>query len=283
MNGFKQSKIAIMVAGGIAFSGPLQAALIDNGNGFIYDTVKNITWTQDANLLGTMAASNPNLVNQIISANNGVIHDTPNSRDGSYNNYDGINGLPYSGKYTLSANDFGSGGLVDWWAAQAFVNYLNSPSVNYGGSNQWALPTQPDQNSGYNITNSQLGELYYNELNALAYPGTNDSNYGILHDGSLMSSGNAGPFTNVQTFFYWSGTESMPDPYFNSSSTGPVYAWYLNTMNGGQFIWPKYYPLYAWAVSPGNVGAPVPIPGAVWLFGSGLGFLALKTDRKSVV
>lgn len=40
--------------------------LIDHGNGLVYDTVKNITWTQDANLLETLAASNPNPVDQIM-------------------------------------------------------------------------------------------------------------------------------------------------------------------------------------------------------------------------
>jgi hypothetical protein len=34
---------------------------------------------------------------------------------------------------------------------------------------------------------------------------------------------------------------------------------------------------YAWAVSPGQVAAVVPVPGAVWLMGSGLlGLLASK-------
>jgi hypothetical protein len=203
-----------------------------NGQNLVYDSGNNTTWTQDANLLGTwegayQSTSYTNIVTAIINASGGVIHDTPNGYD--------------NGTYNLTAADFGSGGTVDWWAGQALVHYLNTQ--NYGGSSQWALPTQPDQNYGYNITNSQLGELYYNELNALAYPGTNGSSYGILHDGSYNTSGNAGPFANAQTYAYWSGTEY---------ASNPNNAWNFNTNNGNQNNNNKNNQIYAWAVSPGE-------------------------------
>ena len=259
-----------LLAAGLLFSLSslsAQAALTPetvNGQKLVYDSGNNTTWTQDANLLGTwegayQSTSYNTIVNAIIAADP-IIHDTPNDYDGSYGNYGS-----YSGTYNLSASDFGNGGTVDWYAAQAYVNYLNIQ--NYGGSSQWALPTQPDQNSGYNITNSQLGELYYNELNALAYPGTNGRNYGILHDGSYNTSGNVGSFANAQTYAYWSGTEY---------SSNPNYAWFFDTYNGNQINLNKVSQLYAWAVSPGQVSA-VPVTGAVWLFGSAmLGLLGLK-------
>jgi len=247
MNGFKQSKIAIMVAGGIAFSGPLQAALIDNGNGFIYDTVKNITWTQDANLLGTMAASNPNLVDQIISANNGVIHDLPSQYYGTYN-------LSYRDFVDAQYNIFSTLGTaqVNWWGAQAFTNYLNS--ISYGGSSQWRLPATDTICIGFNCSSSDLGELFYNEL-------------GGIPNSPIPT----GPFSNVEGV-YWS----------NEVISNPSDSWIFYTCCGNQDNYQSKSYLYynVWAVSPGNVGAPVPIPGAVWLFGSGLGFLALKTRRK---
>ena len=224
-----------------------------NGQNLVYDSGNNTTWTQDANLLGTwegayQSTSYTNIVTAIINASGGVIHDTPNYLDGSYNNYDGNNGRAYSGTYTLTTADFGSGGTVDWWAGQALVHYLDTQ--NYGGSSQWALPTQPDQNYGYNITNSQLGEFFYNELGGTA--------------GSSIPSG---PFSNVQAYVYWSGTEYAADP---------GYAWIFGTDYGYQDLNYKSTQFYAWAVSPGQVSA-VPELGEVWLFGTGLlGLLGLK-------
>lgn len=206
------------------------------------------------------------IVNAIIAADP-VIHDTPNYLDGSYLNYDGNYNLPYSGAYTLSAKDFNSDGSLDWWAAQAFVHYLDI--IDYAGSNQWALPTQPDQIDVSIFTNSPLGELYFNELNALAWPGTNFSDYGILHDGSMGTSGNAGPFANAQTDLYWFGTElnSYPDT-----------VWRFGTDTGYQYGDRKYGQSYAWAISPGQLTA-VPVPSAIGLFGASLlGLLGLKRN-----
>jgi len=261
----------------LAFSGAASATLTSetvNGQNLVYDSGNNTTWTQDANLLGTLENTQgfSTIVNAIIGADP-VIHDTPNYWDGSYSNYDGRNGRPFSGIYSLSANDFGSGGTVDWWAAQAFVHYLDTEK--YGGSSQWALPTTPDTISsiGYNQISAQLGELYYNELNALAYPGTNGSDYGILHDGSNGTSGNAGPFVNAHTYGYWSGTEDSSSSYTN--------VWVYDTHNGYQEVGTKVVQYYAWAVTPGNVAASaVPVPAAIWLFGSALAGLIGFNHRK---
>ena len=229
-----------------------------NGQNLVYDSGNNTTWTQDANLLGTwegayQSTSYTNIVTAIINASGGVIHDTPNV----YDTYD-------NGTYNLTAADFGSGGTVDWWAGQALVHYLNTQ--NYGGSSQWALPTQPDQNYSYNITNSQLGELYFNELHATAYPA---SNFGILSTGTFIdTSGSVGPFINAHTSVYWFGTE-----YAASPGIAWTFYTYGGVQDGGNNKNSQYY---AWAVSPGQVNA-VPVPGAVWLFGTGmLGLLGLK-------
>jgi hypothetical protein len=243
----------------LGISGTAQASLTTNANGLgVYSSVSSATWTQDANVLGTLegvyqSTSYNNIVTAIINASNGVIHDTPNVYDKVAN----------SGNYTLTAADFGSGGSVTWWAGQAYVHYLDT--VNYGGSSLWALPTTPDTNSsyGYNQTSSQIAQLYTTELG-----------FGILGIfGNNLSGGqkNIGPFSNVQANTYWSGTEN--------NASDPRYAWDFNNSDGYQYSNSKFYQFYAWAVSPGQVSA-VPIPGAVWLFGSAITGLIGFNRRK---
>ncbi len=86
-----------------------------------------ITWASDANLFKTQAASNANLVSEIIAANNGVIYDTSNSHDAPTN----------SGSDTLTAADFTtSTGKMTGFGAQVWANNLT-----LGGYTNWSLPT----------------------------------------------------------------------------------------------------------------------------------------------
>ena len=221
------------------------ATLVNNGNGLIYDTALNVTWTQDANLLGVLEANaiaktgNDNsLITDIINANGGVVYDY---------NYGGH----YDPYYHLSATDFSSNGMVDWWAAKAFAVYLNTQ--HYGGSNQWELP-YTNQVWASNQTGSYLGELFYNELG-----------------GTTGNSMPSGPFSHIPTDGFY---------YLPAGDSTTFSAWVFDPRNGNQRITTSLNYNYAWAVSPGNVSA-VPVPSAIWLFTSVLaGFIGFNR-RKS--
>ena len=96
----------------------------------------------------------------------------------------------------------------------------------------WRLPSTVDGSyswgydgtttAGYNITNSEMGHLYYTELGNKGY-------YDTSGNGPQAGWGltNQVPFTNLIASWYWSGTEYADDP--NS-------AWYFYTNYGYQDV-----------------------------------------------
>lgn len=197
-----------------------QAALVDRGDGFIYDTVLDVTWAQNANING-----------------------------------------------------------ADTWANQVAwaAGYSQTHSV-YGAFDDWRLPTIIDTGTpgcdwsyagtdcGYNVDtgSSEMASLFYDTLGNLAISDTGGN-------GPQAGSGltNTGPFTNLQSNDYWSGTEYAPDHYS---------AWFFNFFSGYQDSQDKSFWLgYALAVRDGDI---VPVPAAAWLFGSALlGLLGVRRAR----
>lgn len=164
-----------------------------------------------------------------------------------------------------------------WAAAKIWV-----ASLDFGlGIDNWRLPDiSPIDGSsydfteqydgttdrGYNIsatgtaysgsTRSELAHMYYNTLGNLAKFDT----AGNTQLGSGLT--NAGPF-NLQANAYWSGVKQ---PGFNLDNTIS-----FNFNTGDQILLYNQNGYYSWAVHDGDVGAAVvPIPSAIWLFGSGL-------------
>ncbi len=165
------------------------------------------------------------------------------------------------------------------WAAglDAQLTYNIDPAYNVSWDDPaWRLPSTVDgprewgydgtTTEGYNITTSEMGHLYYTELGNL---GSYDTS-GNCQPGNGLN--NTGDFNNLIAFWYWSGTEYARNPDL---------AWFFHMSSGSQGPLSKSSNYgYGLAVRSGQVSA-VPVPGAIWLLGSGLaGVVTLVRRRK---
>jgi len=199
------------------------------------------------------------------------VHAALLSRLGGQAVYDTDRNITWLANANLAAsNTFGVtsivNGMMNWDQANEWVAAMNT--ANYLGVNDWRLPTtlQPDPSCGYqsggvsygySCTGSEMGHLFYGELGGVALQSivtTHNANYSL--------------FSNVQPYYYWSGTVYAPAP-----GSG---AWNFYFGNGRQDGYYQSVALHAWAVRPGDI---VPVPAAVWLFGSAMGVFAMVRRR----
>jgi hypothetical protein len=170
------------------------------------------------------------------------------------NNGNSIVWLDYTnGKYT----DWGTQSL---WAAgldsALSLNLSTGYTVTWTDS-QWRLPATWVAATGYNITTSELGHLYYDEL-------------GNSADTISPFNPDFGIFDSLSSQNYWANAGSSGDTayYFHMGAGSQSEHWKVSQIAGGL------------AVRAGDVSTVVPVPAALWLFGSGLIGLAAMARRK---
>ena len=184
--------------------------------------------------------------------------------------------------YAQTSGRVPNGGM-GWADTSAWV-----AGLNFNGISGWRLPTVTDTGTpgcgsfvssggdcGYNVSTatSEMAHMFFVTLGDLSKV----SPSGTLQPGWGLS--NTGPFANLAKIAnngynqYWTATD-MPG----------VYApFYFDFQEGLQSTsQDASYGLFAWAVHAGDVGATVvPVPAAVWLFGSGLLGLIGMARRKA--
>jgi len=242
----------------------VSAALLDRGDGLIYDTELDVTWFADANYART-------------------------------------SGVTETGAMTWQqATDWVTqlnlGGYSDW-------RLPSTPETDATCSNAYDFFGSGNVvGAGYGCTGSEMGNLYYSSLGntgAWDYEGANWQNadgYWQTNEGSGFL--NAGPFYNVMAGLptdefgnrdpseigYWSGTLGA-DVYGE-------YKWHLHL--GGDDGWDGYQGwrhgsdnFYTMLVRDGDVAGgigstAVPVPAALWLFMSGIiGLIGVSRRNKT--
>lgn len=207
------------------------------------------------------------------------------SRAGGQAYYDTVLDITWLANANLAAtNTFGVTGLnvyglMTWAKANEWIAAMNS--ANYLGVNDWRLPTVIDTGTpgcdwavtgtdcGYNVdlSTGEMAHLYYSTLGNVGLFNTSGNPTGCP-GGPNYCLTSTGPFSNLQPYGYWSGTVYAPAPGSN--------AWYFVFGYGNQYNDLQDIPFHAWAVRPGDI---VPVPAAVWLFGSAMGVFGMVRRR----
>ena len=212
----------------------------------------------------------------------------------------------YSGSdYNLIWDDDNNGKSVIWldytslpktwnqqinWAStlngSGILSYhINSAYTVDWGVSDWRLPETVDgvdalgyqgpdngmydYTSGYNLYNSEMGHLYYEELGNKGYVATDGSSpqpgWGLI---------NKGDFQNLDEYWYWSSTE------YAASQGANAWGFYMH--NGRQNQGTKDFARAGLALREGRVSTvPIPEPPIILLFFTAIvGLTAHRGKRK---
>jgi len=148
------------------------------------------------------------------------------------------------------------------WTANANINGFDT-WYNHAA---WAASLDIDGVTGWRLASMDVNGDDVVVLCTSDQEACKDNEYGHLFNygaGTVFGSGithaSPSPFNHIQAGSYWSSTD-----YIDTDS-----AWDFGLGSGDHHTGSKTFTDYAWAVHSGDVGA-VPIPPALWLFGSGL-------------
>jgi len=154
-----------------------------------------------------------------------------------------------------------AGVLASPSAAQTWISGLNAS--DYGGYNDWRLPTTVDSYPASAGTNpdqssSEMAHLFYGELGQIS-----GSQITAVHSADYSL------FSGLSDNVFWSGTVY---------SANPAYQWAFDPNNGSQY----YVPANGGASAALAVRSlnPVPLPASAWLLLSGLGGLGFAGWRR---
>lgn len=151
------------------------------------------------------------------------------------------------------AADANMNGLMTWYEASSWVSGLN-----IGGVGGWRLPSM-------NLN----GDLFAANCFDGGVAGCDANELGYLYWEEGITSATPAPFANLLAGgpyqSYWSSTQL--DPAFIAG--GGVYYESMNFGDGLIGASAAENPGLAWAVRDGDISS-VPVPAAVWLFGSGI-------------
>ncbi|MCP3874027.1 MAG: hypothetical protein GY699_12825 [Desulfobacteraceae bacterium] len=166
-------------------------------------------------------------------------------------------------------------GLSDAWSKQTSWAASLEGTLSYNiddaytvdwGTNSWRLPNA-GAILGYSATDSEMGHLFYNELGLKSYTDNGNKK-------TTFTDLNATNFNRLEARTYYTGTEYPDNPdsvfFFGMDYGGQSYVHKNTVMYFG----------YGLAIRTGEVST-VPIPGAIWLLGTGLlGLVGLKRKNK---
>ncbi|MCK4951754.1 MAG: hypothetical protein KAS48_08035, partial [Gammaproteobacteria bacterium] len=151
--------------------------------------------------------------------------------------------------------------------------------VDGGVSFDYTVSYDGSTDRGFNnaSTSNELSNLYYSSLGNLGLCTTSNVTGSPADDCEVMPNGlwglqNTGPFNNLLASRYWTDVEHEEET---------IRAFDMDFTFGQMGAGGKEGNKVVWAVLDGNVSA-VPIPAAIWLFGSGLIGISMAAKRKSV-